>query len=158
MTKTSTKILIAISQTKMMSSSGEKNPARIPAVTVKIKTSNKIKKDFMVSSLSDRTPQTKDASTLSIDDDDNDDDDNIRSHIKLHIVIQQKKMVTSGKKKPRNDNVNVKIKISNKIKRVIVTLLKISVAYKNKGGKIIKSAKKVIVAISFLLKLAVPLQ
>ncbi|RHZ79882.1 hypothetical protein Glove_140g7 [Diversispora epigaea] len=59
-------------------------------------------------------------------------------------------MVTSGKKKPRNDNVNVKIKISNKIKRVIVTLLKISVAYKNKGGKIIKSAKKVIMAISFL--------
>jgi len=32
----------------------------------------------------------------------------------------------------------VKMRISNKIKKLIVTLLKLSVAYKNKGGKIVE--------------------
>ncbi|CAG8439957.1 6865_t:CDS:1 [Diversispora eburnea] len=48
----------------------------------------------------------------------------------------------------------VKIRISNKIKKIIVTMLKLPVAYKNKGGKIVKinvkSVVKIILATIFL--------
>ncbi|RHZ72501.1 hypothetical protein Glove_242g69 [Diversispora epigaea] len=76
----------------------------------------------------------------------------IKDPTKKGIII---KINLSGKKKEQRPvSMIVKIKISNKIKKIIVTLLKLSFAYKNKGGKIVKinvkSVVKIIMATIFL--------
>src|SRR6266487_2357836 len=79
---------------------------------------------------------------------------NIANNNKQGIIIQQKPI--SVKKTIEINTINmVKKRISNKIKKVIVTLLKESDAYKNKGEKIIKinmSIAKIINPDSALIK------
>ena len=52
----------------------------------------------------------------------------------VHIAIPQAAIAGCTENK-RNVIARVKIKTSNKIKKVIATWVKLSVAYKNKGGK-----------------------